>query len=152
VDLVYLIPVAAIVGAFWMVIVSITTSARLKEMKYRERIAMIEKGLAPPPEIDPVGFERVSATRYRAAARRFQSGGVMLIGIGVAVAIIIWTTADRPRIAAGIGGAFAVLGLVLIVNSWLVPHEQPRPAGGELTGRDDMVPPAGAARTEPPSP
>ena len=31
--------------------------ARVRELEVRERIAMIEKGLIPPPESNPRGFE-----------------------------------------------------------------------------------------------
>ena len=43
--------------------------ARIREFEIRERIAMIEKGLVPPPEKDPDGFDRVLGVVKGTAAR-----------------------------------------------------------------------------------
>ena len=42
--------VLAIVGAFTYAIVSALARARVRELEIRERIAMIEKGMIPPPD------------------------------------------------------------------------------------------------------
>ena len=39
-------------------IVSTIAKGRVRELEIRERIAMIERGMVPPPEADPAGFER----------------------------------------------------------------------------------------------
>ena len=52
------IPIAGIIGGISVAIVSIISRMRLRELRIRERIAMIEKGLVPPPEVDPAGFDR----------------------------------------------------------------------------------------------
>jgi hypothetical protein len=54
----FLIPIVAIIGAFVTAIVATLSRARVRELEIRERIAMIEKGLVPPPEVDPHGFDR----------------------------------------------------------------------------------------------
>jgi len=51
-------PIVAIIGAFTTAIVATLSRARVRELEIRERIAMIEKGLVPPPEVDPHGFDR----------------------------------------------------------------------------------------------
>jgi hypothetical protein len=123
--LVYLIPVAAIVGVFWMLNTSITSAARVREMKYRERIALIEKGIVPPPEVDPEGFETRRARRVSAAATRFMSGGVTLIGVGAMVGLLISLAAGQPQIGLGVGGGIATLGVFMVVNGWLMSRLAP---------------------------
>ena len=43
----------------------------MRELEVRERIAMIERGLVPPPEVDPRGFDRAMDRyeRYRVPRR-----------------------------------------------------------------------------------
>ena len=55
---VFLVPIVAIAGGIMVAIVSTVTKGRIRELEIRERIAMIERGMVPPPEADPAGFER----------------------------------------------------------------------------------------------
>ena len=52
------IPIVAIVGGIALAIIKTMGKMRIRELQIRERIAMIEKGLVPPPEMDPAGFDR----------------------------------------------------------------------------------------------
>ena len=63
----FLIPIFGIIGSFTYVIVLTLSRARVRELEVRERIAMIERGLVPPPEVDPRGFDRAMDRyeRYR---------------------------------------------------------------------------------------
>ena len=54
----FLIPITAIIGSFVFIIIKTLAKARVRELEIRERIAMIERGLVPPPEVDPRGFDR----------------------------------------------------------------------------------------------
>jgi hypothetical protein len=112
------IPIVAILGAFAVAIANILSRARLRELKVRERIAMIEKGLVPPPEVDPAGFERAVTRqgRHRDSHRR---AGVTLIGVGLGLIVLIWLTADDLKIALGVGGFLIVFGLAFLVNALL---------------------------------
>src|SRR5688572_17965011 len=65
----WLIPITAIAGGIAYAIVKEQGSARVREMEVRERIAMIEKGLVPPPEKDPRGFERAMSAVDREERR-----------------------------------------------------------------------------------
>ena len=64
----FLIPIVSIVGAFTYAIVHSLARARVRELEVRERIAMIERGLVPPPEVDPRGFDR-AMDRYERRPR-----------------------------------------------------------------------------------
>jgi multisubunit Na+/H+ antiporter MnhB subunit len=117
----YFIPIIAILGGFTIAITAILSGMRMRELKIRERIAMIEKGLVPPPEVDPAGFDRVmgrhsrSERRGRYAASRHRRAGIMLIGVGLGLMVM------RGNLLNGPGGFLAILGLAFIVSSLFEP-------------------------------
>ena len=51
----FLIPIVGTICTFTFVIVLTRSKARVRELEVRERIAMIERGLVPPPEAIPAG-------------------------------------------------------------------------------------------------
>ena len=71
----FLIPITAIIGSFIYIIIKTLAKARVRELEIRERIAMIERGLVPPPEVDPRGFDRAMdrVERLRYARHGFGS-------------------------------------------------------------------------------
>jgi hypothetical protein len=100
----------------------------LRELEHRERLAMIERGLVPSPEVDPVGFERaigLHRTVEPKAASRARSIGVVVIALGLGFMLMLSVTAQSPNIGIGIGGAFALLGVAFIINSLLTTREEP---------------------------
>ena len=115
----FLLPLAVLIGVFTIVGLGLTRSTKLREARMRERLAMIEKGLVPPPELDPEGFERDLAGTQMLARRRFMGAGIILLSIGLAVGVIIGIAADAPRVAMGVGGGIAILGAGLIANAVL---------------------------------
>lgn len=103
----------------------------LREMEHRERLAMIQRGLMPSPELDPVAFEAAVAPEvepFRAGrADRWRSAGVVCIGLGLALMILMTFTAGEPGVGIGVGGAFAILGATLMFNgSHLRSRDLPR--------------------------
>src|SRR6185503_6587378 len=96
------------VGVLWL---AMQSRRRFREMEHRERLAMIERGLVPSPESDPLAFERsLPASRTASPiSARLRSAGVILIGFGLALAMLIAFTTDSPRVAVGIGGAFVMI-------------------------------------------
>src|SRR5262247_890747 len=68
---IFSIPALAIIGSFVYVIVQTLSRARVCELEVRERIAMIERGLVPPPEKDPNGCDR-GMDRYERVRTQFQ--------------------------------------------------------------------------------
>jgi hypothetical protein len=113
-----LIPLAAVVGVFTMIAIAIAYQGRVREMQIKERIALIEKGIVPPPELErPVS--RLRARRHR-AAQQFITIGVTVIGIGLAVGIIVGVAGEQVRAGYGVGGAIVVFGLALVVNGLVV--------------------------------
>jgi hypothetical protein len=135
----FLIMVVAIVGVFTYSIVRSIASARVRELEVRERIAMIERGLVPPPEKDPQGFDR-AMNRYdrlreqyddgdwyprRRATARFRTAGVTLIGVGFGLMLMISVAGGAIEAGIGVGGFLVMIGLAFFVNSWLSRDDAP---------------------------
>jgi hypothetical protein len=105
------------VAVLWMAMQNRRT---LREFEHRERLAMIDRGLMPPPERDPAGFESrsgVGAQPERSGATRSRSAGIIMIGFGLALMMLIAFAAREPEVGIGIGGAFALLGAAFIFNA-----------------------------------
>jgi hypothetical protein len=100
---------------------------RLRELAIKERIALIEKGLVPSPELDPARFESFVGQRrpVNKTAARFQSAGVMLMGLGGALALLLGAVSRLPAVGFGIGGGLAVLGMAMFINGALLSGDEP---------------------------
>lgn len=108
------------VAVIWM---AMQSRRQIREMEHRERLAMIERGLLPAPEVDPAAFERrFSSTRAAESpgAVRARSGGVIMIALGLAFMFMLSFAAGEPGVGIGIGGAFALVGAGFFVNSLLM--------------------------------
>ena len=117
-----------ILGCFAVVWMALQSQRRIREMEHRERLAMIERGLIPPPELDPALFERGAGFGGRSglvSAERSRSIGVMLIGIGLGLIVLLSFAAGLPESGVGIGGALAVLGAAFYVNGMLAARQEP---------------------------
>jgi hypothetical protein len=132
-----LIPLAAIIGAFGTAIAATMARSRVRELEIRERIAMIEKGLMPPPEVDPRGFDRAmdryDRIQWSTSAARHRSAGIVLLGIGIGLFLVIGVGGGEPNVGIGVGGFLAVLGGAFLINSLFErrrPHETPPNVGG----------------------
>jgi len=112
------------VAVLWM---AMQSRRRIREMEHRERLAMIERGLVPPPELDPALFERrtgmTSGPEPHSAARS-RSIGVMVIGVGLGMMILITFAGGAPSMGVGIGGAFVVLGAAFYINGMLIRRQE----------------------------
>lgn len=134
----FLIPIVSIVGAFTYAIVHSLARARVRELEVRERIAMIERGLVPPPEVDPRGFDRAmdryERYRYRAPGRH-RRAGVTLMGVGFGLMMIIGVAGNSMSEGIGVGGFLVIMGLAFVINSLFdyprdeYPPVPSRPAG-----------------------
>jgi hypothetical protein len=124
----FLICIVAIVGSFVYVIIKTLAHSRVRELEIRERIAMIERGLVPPPEVDPKGFDRAMSRLDRHEMRRARRGygsyggrhrraGVTLMGVGFGLMVLIAFAWESPSTALGVGGFLVVMGAAFFVNS-----------------------------------
>ncbi len=116
----FMIPIVGTVCTFAFVIVLTLSRARVRELEVRERIAMIERGLVPPPEVDPRGFDRAmdryDRYRYRAPGRH-RRAGVTLMGIGFGLMLLIGVAGDSMSSGIGVGGFLVIMGLAFFINS-----------------------------------
>jgi uncharacterized protein DUF6249 len=117
----FLIPITAIICAFVFVIVKTLVRARVRELEIRERIAMIERGLVPAPEVDPRGFDR-AMNRFERREHRYGSGrhrraGVTLMGVGFGLIVLIAFTSNETSVAIGVGGFLVMIGIAFFINS-----------------------------------
>lgn len=116
----FLIPIVGTICTFAFVIVLTLSKARVRELEVRERIAMIERGLVPPPEVDPRGFDRAMYRYERHRDRspgRHRRAGVTLIGVGLGLTMLIGVAGGAMSEGIGVGGFFVIMGLAFFVNS-----------------------------------
>ena len=114
-----------------LLLMSMNNRRYVRELAHRERMAMIERGLVPPPEGDLVQFEPASPSGQVSPAPyapkrgdRFRTIGVAMIGLGVGMAFIVGFTGGQPEVAFGIGGAWTALGLASLFNYFLIRRDR----------------------------
>ena len=112
------IPVVAIVAWAAIVLLKIYQGMRRRELVHRERLAMIERGLVPPPETDPQRFER--AMGFHPGLDRPGHGirpGLILIAIGVGVGVLISLTSGNFGAGIGVGTLLVLIGIALLIGA-----------------------------------
>ena len=114
-------------GGFILAIISFIFRQRLRELAVKERIAMIEKGLVPSPEIDPARFEMLVGLRrpINSKAERYRSAGIIIMGLGAGMVFLLAFAAGVPRVTIGVGGGIAILGLAAFLNGAIQTGEDP---------------------------
>jgi hypothetical protein len=134
-----MVPIVAIIGAFVFIIVKTLARARVRELEIRERIAMIERGLVPAPEVDPRGFDRAMSRLERHESRhgssRHRRVGVTLIGVGFGMMMLIGVAGNSLAEGIGIGGFLVILGMAFLINSLFEPR-----SGGDFYPSGDARP------------
>ncbi len=150
-----------IVGGLAIIVLALRNHHRMRELIMRERIAMLEKGLVPPPEMDPGRFDRVerllvarerlnrsSQRRVTASGQRYRSLGVMTMGFGLAFTVLLTFAGGVPGAGLGVGGAFVVVGAAMFINGMMLGH-------GAIDEPDEEnvppVEPSGPAQEPPPN-
>jgi hypothetical protein len=136
----FVIPIVAIVGAFAYAIIQTLAKSRVRELEVRERIAMIERGLVPPPEVDPRGFDRAMNLLERRGTGRHRRAGITLMGVGFGLMVMIGFAGGEPGAAIGVGGFLVIMGAAFLVNS-LFENPVDRPLGGPGTFTSAPPPP-----------
>ena len=124
----FLIPITAIICAFTFAIINSLSRMKVRELEVRERIAMIERGLVPPPEVDPRGFDRAMDRydRHRDhGPGRHRRSGVTLIGVGFGLMVLISFAGGSPQEGLGVGGFLVILGLAFFINSLFEARQEP---------------------------
>ena len=112
---------ALVLGGMALIAVMLRGRQRIRELAIQQRIAMIEKGLVPSPETDPLRFETLVGRRrpINRRAARYRSAGVFIMAFGCALFLLLCFTARVPEVAFGLGGGIVVLGAGSMINGML---------------------------------
>jgi hypothetical protein len=103
------VSVGALISGVAVIMVGLNYRARMRELRHKERLAMIERGLLPAPE-----FEGGAAP---AASQRSLSLGIIVVGIGLGLIVLIGIAGGALDVGLGVGGAIAIVGAAFIVRS-----------------------------------
>jgi hypothetical protein len=116
-----------VLGGLGLVAYTLSGRQRLRELAIKERIALIDKGLVPSPEVDPARFETLVGLRrpVTSKAARYRSAGVIIMGLGLAMLVLLAFAAGVPEIGFGVGGGLAILGLAAFINGTLLAGDDP---------------------------
>jgi hypothetical protein len=146
---IFVIPIVAIAGGIISGIVHTVMRARVRELEIRERIAMIERGLVPPPESDPETFDRRMYSMHQIqrehVAPRHRSAGVVLMSVGLGMMVLLTYAGGVPRQGLGVGGFIMILGLGFFINSLFAPRPpatSPAPPSSSSRPGEPPAPPA----------
>lgn len=139
-----LIPIVAIIGGFVIAGLGIYAGIRKREFEHRERLAMIEKGLAPSDPTPGATAQGTTADtpftllgqaagdRHEERALHARRGGFILMAIGFGIGFLIWMTDREVGDAVGVGGFMLILGAAIYVTSYFGRSRNvgPTPPGG----------------------
>jgi hypothetical protein len=105
------------VAVLWL---AMSNRRALREMEHRERIALIQAGIVPAPEADPLGFEtQFEPSSSLSRKDRWRTAGTLTVGLGMALLVLLSFTGNSD-IGFAVGGAFVVLGLSFLLNGTLL--------------------------------
>jgi hypothetical protein len=99
---------------------------KVLELRHAERLAMIERGLLPSPEMSGLDFEGPGPPQDAVVRGRSMSLGIVVVGFGIALTFLVGIAGGSLEAGIGLGGAIAILGGAFIVRS-LVVHQPPPP-------------------------
>ena len=119
---VFLIPIVAIAGGFTIAGLGIYAQIRRREFEHRERLAMIEKGVAAPAAVPKTEADGILSTASDVFGREYQEarvrrGGFIVMAVGFGIGFMIWMTGESHA-ALGIGGFLLILGAGIFLSSY----------------------------------
>ena len=125
-ELFVLVVLVAMGSGVLIIVLGLRQRAHQLELAHRERMAMIDKGLVPSPELNPGHAAWANAPsrhqremqlhdRPTLSSQRSLTLGIVIVAIGLGFMSIIGVAAQTPSVALGIGGAIAIVGMAFIV-------------------------------------
>jgi hypothetical protein len=112
-------------GGVLLILMGMYQRTKTLEMEHRERLAMIERGIAPSPAGDPAEFDRWQHFDARPRHSAATTLGVVTIALGMGLMLIIGFAANAADIGVGVGGAIIVLGAAFVAVGELKRRSQP---------------------------
>lgn len=104
------------------------------EMRHKERLAMIERGLLPT-DVERRLSGPVASPARTAKPPRSLSVGIVFIAVGFGLMTLIGIAAEAPQAAIGWGGAIVIIGVAFIVISFVTGR--PEAAAGDTRFPDE---------------
>jgi hypothetical protein len=121
-----------VLSGVFIVYMGLRQRSQQLEMRHKERMAMIERGISPASESSRVAA--VIAARSMPSSRSLTLG-IVIVAFGLALATVISLAGESPGIGLGIGGGIAIIGAGFIVNSMVARGSAP----AQLPPTDDQV-------------
>ena len=113
----------AISGGFAIAFYALWLDSRKRQMRHAERMAMIEKGLAPSSIVDAPA----ETGAWDAGRRRSQrSSAVWMICLGTGLALMFLLVNDGSWRQTWIGGFLILFGIANLVNSIMDERDRER--------------------------
>lgn len=101
-----------VLSGVFIVVMGLRQRSQQLEMRHKERMAMIERGMTPVAESVAEMGGPVSG-----GSSRFMTLGILIVAFGLGLATVVSVAAEAPEAGLGIGGGIAILGAAFIVNS-----------------------------------
>jgi hypothetical protein len=113
--------VLVVLSGVFIVVMGLRQRTQQLEMQHRERMAMIERGLAPFDERrPPPGMGAVSAAGFRRGpTSRTTPLGIVVVAVGLGLMSIVSIAGGSPEVGVGLGGAIVVVGAAFIAIGML---------------------------------
>lgn len=122
--LMVVLSLTTLLGGVIVILAGLRYRAYIRELRHREHLAMIEKGMVPPPEPAMVGPGGMPMREW-APMQRSRSFGIILIGLGFALMFLIGIAGGAADTGIGVGGAVAILGGAFIARSFFAVSAGP---------------------------
>ena len=116
-ELFSLVFVLGMFAGVFIIFLGLRQRSQQLEMHHRERMAMIERGQIPLSDPEILHVRRIPNV---GPSSRSLSVGIIVVGLGLALATIIGVAGESPEVGLGVGGAIAIVGGAFIVRSIVV--------------------------------
>jgi hypothetical protein len=103
-----LIPILAVIGGVALAVISIMTKSREEELKHKERIIAMEKGIPIPEE---------PREEKPSKSMRHLTGGLVLTFLGLAFILLRFVAGNEGALTAGV--IIIAIGLALLLAGWI---------------------------------
>ena len=128
-ELFALVFIFGVFAGVFIIFLGLRQRSQQLEMHHRERMAMIERGQIPLADPEVLHVRRIPNV---GPSSRYLSGGIIVVGLGLALATIISVAGESPEVGIGVGGAIAILGAAFIARSIIVRPELPTPGAANV--------------------
>jgi O-antigen ligase len=123
----------SVLGGFAVAFYAIWLKSKAREMRHREHMAMIEKGLVPSQSAEPFAVGDVKPFRVR------RESGIMMICIGIALMMFFGLSSGNWR-SVWIGGFVLMFGVANLISALLDERDKRKaqPPAPQITRSPDL--------------